>query len=54
MIKRIRVWNIWRKRSLNGKFYKLLVLFGFANSPTFIVELELFDTFKGVNDDELA
>ena len=35
LILHIRLWNSWRKRSLNGKFYKLLVLFGLANSPTF-------------------
>lgn len=37
LILHIKLWNSWRKRSLNGKFYKLLVLFGLANSPTFAV-----------------
>ena len=34
-IKHIKEWNIWRKRSLNGKMYKALVLFGICHSPTF-------------------
>lgn len=28
-------WNVWRKRSLNGRFYKFLVLIGIVDSPTF-------------------
>lgn len=35
IINHVRIWNIWRKNSLNNRFYKLLVLFGLANSPTF-------------------
>ena len=31
----IKCWNIWRKGSLNGPFYKLAVLFGIAKSPSF-------------------
>lgn len=31
----IKLWNEWRKRNLNGKFYKFLVLLKLANSPTF-------------------
>lgn len=34
MLNRIRRWNIWRKRSLNGPIYKILVLFGVIKSPT--------------------
>lgn len=37
LILHIKLWNSWRKRSLNGNFYKLLVLFGLTNSPTFMV-----------------
>lgn len=33
-IKHIKAWNIWRKRSLNGKAYKVFVLFGICHSPT--------------------
>lgn len=34
MLNHIRRWNIWRKRSLNGPIYKILVLFGVTKSPT--------------------
>lgn len=34
MIHHIKVWNRWRKRSLNSKMYKFLVLIGLAKSPT--------------------
>ena len=34
MIKHIRRWNEWRKRCLNSKWHKLLVLFGLRYSPT--------------------
>lgn len=34
LIKHFRRWNIWRKRSLNNKLYKFLVLFGVIKSPT--------------------
>lgn len=29
-----RRWNIWRKRSLDSKMHKLLVLFGIIKSPS--------------------
>ena len=35
VIKHIKAWNIWRKRSLDGKMYKVLVLFGLCHAPTF-------------------
>lgn len=38
MIKHIKVWNIWRKKSLNAPFFKLLVLLTIAKSPTFQLE----------------
>lgn len=28
-------WNEWRKRNMNGRFYKFLVLIKLAKSPTF-------------------
>ena len=31
----VRRWNVWRKMSLNGLFYKFLVLVGFVKSPSF-------------------
>lgn len=34
IIKHFRRWNIWRKRSCNGKLYKILVLLGVTKSPT--------------------
>lgn len=34
LIKHFRRWNIWRKRNLNGRLYKILVLFGITKSPT--------------------
>jgi hypothetical protein len=36
LIDHIKLWNTWRKRSLNNPFYKLLVLLNLANSPTFM------------------
>ena len=45
MIKHIKVWNIWRKKSLNRKGYKLLILLGILRSPTFQVE-KAFYGFK--------
>lgn len=38
LINHIRMWNNWRKRSLNGPVYKVLVLFGLVHSPTFELE----------------
>lgn len=32
----IRLWNGWRKHSINSKFYKFMVLLGYT-SPTFEV-----------------
>ena len=34
LLKHIRRWNCWRKCNKNGKFHKLMVLFG-GHSPTF-------------------
>lgn len=34
MIKHIRRWNMWRKHCVNGRVYKLLVLFNITHSPT--------------------
>ena len=34
----IKVWNRWRKHSLNSKIYKLQVLFNVRHSPTFMLE----------------
>lgn len=34
-INHMKMWNEWRKKNLNGKFYKFLVLIKLANSPTF-------------------
>ena len=39
IIKHIRRWNIWRKRSMNGLVYKLLVIFGLRKSPTMTMVL---------------
>ena len=38
MINHIRIWNRWRKHSLNSKFHKLFVLLNIASSPTFEYE----------------
>ena len=46
MINRIKIWNVWRKKNLNNKFYKILVLFGIAISPTFEVLAATYDTMK--------
>jgi len=35
MIKRIKRWWYWQKRNGNSFFYKILVLFRIAHSPTF-------------------
>lgn len=34
-IKYIKEWNEWRKRNMNGRFYKFLVLIKATKSPTF-------------------
>ena len=38
IINHVRIWNIWRRNSLNNRFYKFLVLLGLVNSPTFRIE----------------
>lgn len=35
----VRRWNVWRKMSINGPFYKFLVLVGFVKSPSFVLAL---------------
>lgn len=35
----VRRWNVWRKMSINGPFYKFLVLVGFVKSPSFPLAL---------------
>lgn len=35
ILRHIRKWKEWRKRSLNSGLYKTLVLLGFLRSPTF-------------------
>lgn len=35
LIKYLKIWNMWRKRNLNSKFYKILVLFKIVHSPTY-------------------
>lgn len=35
LIRYFKEWNEWRKRNMNGKFYKFLVLIKIAKSPTF-------------------
>ncbi len=32
---RFNVWKDWYKRCLNGRAYKIMVLFGLRHSPTF-------------------
>lgn len=39
VIKHIRRWNYWRKNNSNGRFYKILVLFGMVKSPTMVIVL---------------
>lgn len=39
VIKHIRRWNYWRKNNSNGRFYKILVLFGMVKSPTMVTVL---------------
>jgi len=34
-MRRIKLWNQWRKRCTNPWYQKLLVLFGIIKSPTF-------------------
>jgi len=42
MISHIKLWNHWRKRSLDSKLYKILVLFGIFKSPSmsFIISVK--------------
>ena len=37
-INHIKLWNDWRKRNTNNKFYKIMVLLCLAHSPTFEME----------------
>ena len=37
-INHIKLWNYWRKRNINNKFYKIMVLLRLAHSPTFEME----------------
>lgn len=48
LITHIKVWNLWRKKSMNSKGYKLLVLLGLANSPTFVVDKAFYDFRQGL------
>lgn len=34
IIKHFKRWNIWRKRNINGRMHKFLVLVGIRKSPT--------------------
>ena len=36
VINHIRRWNIWRRYTSNGRWHKLMVLFGLRHSPTLI------------------
>ena len=48
-------WKRWSKKSLNGRFYKFLVLIGAANSPTFEIEklhLENMFYFTELKDED--
>lgn len=40
IVNHIKRWNIWRKGSLNGLFYKLAVLFGIIKFPSFELTFE--------------
>lgn len=48
LITHIKVWNLWRKKSMNSKGYKLLVLLGLANSPTFAVDKAFYKLNQGL------
>ena len=53
LVNHIRRWNVWRKGSINGPVYKLMVLFGSIKSPTFMSTLtndELSEVVKGFTD----
>lgn len=40
--RRIERWNIWRKRNRNSRIYKVMVLLGLIDSPTFNVMIAKF------------
>lgn len=50
VIEYIKMWNRWRKRSLNGLGHKILVLFGLRESPTFEVEKSFNILFRKTYD----
>ena len=50
MRQRFKVWNIWRKKSLNGRWYKLMVLFDLKYSPTFEFELAMRRVGRELSD----
>lgn len=53
LIKHVKRWNKWRKGSLNSWWWKLGVLFGLVDSPTFnltLIDDEEYAIFKGIYD----
>lgn len=46
IITHFKLWNRWRKNSLNSVFYKLLVLSGLRHSPTFQFMLSTTSLFE--------
>ena len=36
VIHNFKLWNQWRKHNTNSKVYKLLILLGIVNSPSFV------------------
>ena len=42
---RFKVWKDWYKKCVNGRGYKILVLFGLRKSPTFD-QLYWFEKYK--------
>lgn len=50
MLEHFRRWNIWRKHSLNSRWYKLLVLIFPRISPTYALTMTARDYEKYCHD----
>lgn len=42
----LKAWSNWQKHNQNDKFYKLLVLLGTLQSPTFLTDYYFYAYYK--------
>lgn len=51
IILHLKVWNHWRKHSLNSKLYKFLVLIGWTKSPTMLYSYYCIGFEEGLKEE---